>query len=106
MGTKMKITIRYADNDKKNLHKSLKITLPKSWVNGPTSKLLNQFVESYNASPLGQENTLQKEEMYLSLSNNGGPSLPSDGIVIKVISDRENIYILHGKSYTLAEIIA
>jgi len=102
----MKVTISYEDNDKKNLHKTLKITLPKSWVNGPTSKLLNQFVESYNASPLGHENTLLKEEMYLSLSNNGGPPLPSDGIVIKVISDRENIYILHGKSQTSAEIIA
>merc|ERR1712187_310273 len=55
---------------------------------------------------LGQENTLLKEEMYLSLCCDGQPSLPSDGTVINLISDRDNIYILHGKSLTTAEIIA
>lgn len=88
------------------IHKSLKITLPKLWLNGPTSKLLNQFVESYNASALGHENPLIKDEMHLSLFNNDGPFLPSDGIVVKLISDRGNIYIRHGKSQTSAEIIA
>ena len=47
----MKVFLHYEDHDDKSFHKSLKITLPKSWKTGPASNLLKQFVESYNNNP-------------------------------------------------------
>mmetsp|Transcript_48471 Transcript_48471/g.117279 ORF Transcript_48471/g.117279 Transcript_48471/m.117279 type:complete len:349 (-) Transcript_48471:200-1246(-) len=47
----MKVFLHYEDHDDKSFHKSLKITLPKSWKTGPSSNLLKQFVESYNSNP-------------------------------------------------------
>lgn len=113
----MKVFLRYEDNDDDSLHKTLKITLPKSWVSGPASRLLEQFVESYNAGAGGSANQLAVDDMHLSVrrSSNGGvdgggdttlQDLPSDGIVIETISDREDVYICHGPSRTLTEINA
>lgn len=110
----MKVFFYYEDNDDKSLHKTLKITLPKSWRNGPTSKLLNQFVESYNASEQGSRQTLVAEHLHLAtqvpieVGKEDSPvsfsMIPSDAIVIEVIEDREAVYIRHGQSKTKAEI--
>jgi hypothetical protein len=119
----MKVFLRYEDNDDDSLHKTLKITLPKSWVSGPTSRLLEQFVESYNAGAGG--NQLVIGSMHLSVrrssSSSGGGNngnnisassstslqdLPSDGIVMETISDREDVFVCHGPSRTMVEINA
>lgn len=120
----MKVFLRYEDSDDDSLHKTLKITLPKSWVSGPTSRLLEQFVESYNAGAGGGEqgqarNKLVVDNMHLSVrrSSNGGGNngiasstslqdIPSDGIVMETISDREDVFICHGPSRTVSEISA
>ena len=112
----MKVFLRYEDNEDESTHKTLKITLPKSWKSGPTSRLLEQFVESYNAGKEGQLNTLEVSTLHLSTrraatdgdadSANELKDLPSDGIVIETISDREDVYICHGPSRTSAEINA
>lgn len=114
----MKVFLRYEDNDDESTHKTLKITLPKSWKTGPTSRLLDQFVESYNAGKEGQTNTLDGSAMHLSIrrpvSANGSSSdddtvlkdLPSDGIVVELISDRDDVYVCHGSGRTSAEINA
>jgi hypothetical protein len=111
----MKVFLYYEDNDHKMLHKTLKITLPKSWKNGPTSKLLDQFVETYNASDLSKSLTLNADEMHLAhkvQSEKTGEeemkmiALASDAITIETIEDREAVYIVHGKSSTLAEVQA
>eukprot|EP01083_Nonionella_stella_P075438 205105_1 len=94
----MKVFLYYEDNDHKMLHKTLKITLPKSWKNGPTSKLLHQFVETYNASDLSKSLTLNADEMHLAhkvQSEKTGEeemkmiALASDAITIETIEDRE-----------------
>eukprot|EP00571_Detonula_confervacea_P010250 CAMPEP_0172298546 /NCGR_PEP_ID=MMETSP1058-20130122/1154_1 /TAXON_ID=83371 /ORGANISM="Detonula confervacea, Strain CCMP 353" /LENGTH=305 /DNA_ID=CAMNT_0013007825 /DNA_START=120 /DNA_END=1037 /DNA_ORIENTATION=- len=110
----MKVFLRYEDGDE-STHKTLKITLPKSWKSGPTSRLLEQFVESYNGGKEGQLNTLAIASLHLSTrrSTNSDDDtatelkeLPSDGIVVETISDREDVYICHGPSQTLKEIKA
>lgn len=108
----MKVLLHYEDNEESEKFKSLKITLPKSWKTGPTSKLLEQFVESYNASK-GQETNLLhqlvQDELHLALRNDKTKqleSLPSDAIVLDVIPDRADVYICHGKSQSLTEIQA
>jgi len=110
----MKVFLHYEDNKSKLLHKTLKITLPKSWKQGPTSKLLDFAVESYNASDLGKSNTLNASELHLSIKavSEGSSKddegtlvlLASDAVIIEVIDDRDAVYIVHGPTKTLAAI--
>ena len=65
----MKVLLHYEDNPDTELWKSLKITLPKSWKNGPTSKLLAQFVESYNGNEAFAANLLKEEELHCAISS-------------------------------------
>ena len=110
----MKVLLHYEDNDDSSLHKSLKITLPKSWKTGPTSKLLGQFVESYNGNEAFSSNQLQEDDLHLEIrqqqNNDNGKSslvaLASDDTVIDKIPDRADVYICHGPSQTLASIQA
>lgn len=113
----MKVFLRYEDNEDESVHKTLKITLPKSWKAGPNSRLLDQFVESYNAV---KETPLDATALHLAVrrpdtsNGNNGDSvddtatvlaeLASDGIVIETISDREDVYVCHGLSRTTADI--
>jgi hypothetical protein len=117
----MKVFIHYEDNTNSNLHKSLKITLPRKWLQGPTFKLLEFAIESYNASDLGKINPLTPSEMHLALKISSSSSssqnenqndndegiltpLASDAIIINVMDDRDAVYMVHGPSKTLEEI--
>jgi hypothetical protein len=110
----MKVFLHYEDNDKTDLHKSLKITLPKSWKTGPASNLLSQFVESYNVK-YQDTNPLQEEEMHLSqrVAKEGDTdsktemvNICSDAVVIEEMGDRADIYICHGSSETKEQVAA
>mmetsp|Transcript_52895 Transcript_52895/g.158337 ORF Transcript_52895/g.158337 Transcript_52895/m.158337 type:complete len:307 (-) Transcript_52895:169-1089(-) len=112
----MKVFLHYQDNDDSDLHKTLKITLPKSWKNGPTSKLLGQFVESYNGNEkFGSANPLDADQMHLAIREEASAAasaseshslvpLASDAITIETIPDRGDVHIAHGPSRTLKEI--
>jgi len=111
----MKVFLRYEDNEDDSTHKTLKITLPKKWKTGPTSRLLEQFVESYNEGKEGKINTLDVNSLHLSIRQTSNSNkdddtetelkdLPSDGIVAETIPDREDVYICHGASQTTKEI--
>ena len=102
--------LNYEDNDNPELHKSLKITLPKSWKTGPTSKLVAQFAETYNSNEtLGSANPLDENNLHLAIrkaDNNGRKhlvDLATDATVLDVIADRSDVYILHGPGKSLAE---
>jgi hypothetical protein len=106
----MKVLIHYEDNESSALHKSLKITLPKSWTNGPTSNLVAQLVESYN--PKFADNQLVEQEMHLCIRQQVGDGssgktelvpLCSNAIVVDVIPDRADVYVCHGPSETVEE---
>lgn len=113
----MKVLLHYQDNANEGFHKSLKITLPKSWKTGPASRILSQFVESYNASDISTDNKLDESKLhmvmdkddstassdYSSSSENMKP-IASDAIVINAIPDRSNLFIRHGPSQTLAQL--
>lgn len=106
----MKVFLHYEDNEDTELWKSLKITLPKSWKSGPTSKLVGQFAESYNASEaLGGRNPLDPDQLHLALRQHDGEKstmvpLASDAVVLDTIADRADVYILHGAAQTVAEV--
>jgi hypothetical protein len=72
--------LRYEDNDDESTHKTLKITLPKSWTRGPTSCLLGKFVESYNGGKEGKLTTLDVDTLHLAIrraADGGGNSDPT-----------------------------
>ncbi|KAG7352987.1 CHORD-domain containing protein [Nitzschia inconspicua] len=111
----MKVFLNYEDNENSDLHKSLKITLPKSWKTGPSSNLLEQFVESYNAK-FQDTNPLKVEEMHLTIRQQVPGStdstktelvpICSDAVVLEEIPDRGDVYICHGPSQTKADLQA
>lgn len=106
----MKVLLHYEDNDKTELHKSLRITLPKKWKTGPTALLLTQFVESYNENETFASNPLREEDLHLAIRQSGAdgaePLVPlaSDAINVDVIPDRSDVYIMHGPSQTVQQI--
>lgn len=110
----MKVFLRYEDNEDETKHKTLKITLPKSWKNGPSSRLLDQFVESYNGGVEGVSNPLESASIHLSLrrsSTDGDETttledVPSDGIISQIFADRDDVFVCHGPSRTTDEINA
>jgi CHORD len=108
----MKVLLHYEDNENTELWKSLKITLPKSWKNGPTSKLLGQFVESYNSNEaLGGVNPLKEDALHLVVRHHDDDKdkstlcpLASDATILDCIADRADVYIMHGPSQSLQDI--
>ena len=108
----MKVFLHYEDNENTELHKSLKITLPKSWKSGPVSNLATQFVESYNVK-FSETNQLVEKGIHLCIRQSIGQSdkttlvpLCSDDTVIDIIPDRGDVYICHGPSTTKEEKLA
>lgn len=106
----MKVILHYEDHSDSDLHKSLKITLPKSWKTGPTSKVLGQFVESYNGNDAyGGKNPLDLSGLHLETRRHDGETsiltpLASDAVVVECIPDRADVYVVHGPAKTLAEV--
>jgi len=106
----MKVILHYEEPDDSSLHKSLKITLPKSWKGGPTSKLLDQFVDSYNAIEElgGTRNPLESSLLHLACRKADGDksvlkALPSNAVILDCIPDRADVYVLSGASQTMQE---
>ena len=100
----MKVFLYYEDNANTELHKTLKITLPKSWKDGPSSKLLETFVESYNSNDaFGGRNPLDISQLHLAIKDKEGKltALASDAVILDVIPDRSDVYVCHGPSTTL-----
>ena len=108
----MKVFVNYQDNEDETKHKTLKITLPKSWRNGPTTRLLEFFIESYNSSAQGEHNPLNANEMHLELRvENDADStrttlktLSSDDVIVEHFQDRQDVFVMHGPARTREEI--
>jgi hypothetical protein len=108
----MKVFLHYEDNENTDFHKSLKLTLPKSWKAGPASNLLNQFVESYNTK-FHDTNPLDPSGVHLSIRQQVAGStdstktelvaICSDAPVLDEIPDRFDVYVCHGPSLTTAQ---
>jgi hypothetical protein len=105
----MKVLLHYEDNDNTDLHKSFKITLPKSWKTGHVNVLLGQFVETYNSNEVfASSNRLDQNKLHLALRHLDGEksklvALASDAVVLDVIPDRADLYVMHGPSQTVEE---
>ncbi len=45
----MKVFVRYEEGSETDKHKTLKLTIPKKWLDKSPTKVLDLFIESYNA---------------------------------------------------------
>lgn len=78
----------------------LKVTLPASWLDGPTSKLLTFFVDSYNKKfSDAPEKHLKVEDLYLHCC---GVDLKLEAIVNTCIQDYNDVLIMHKRKQTAA----
>jgi len=99
----MKVFLNYQDNVDETRHKTLKITLPKSWKSGTTNKLLVQFVESYNSN--NSDNLLDADLMHLEISHlESRKELASDDVIESVLEDRQDVFVMHGASKLRSEL--
>jgi hypothetical protein len=100
----MKVFLNYQDHAESSKHKTLKITLPKSWKAGPTSKLLDQFVESYNKGKAETDDDddakLDSEQLHFELKAGKirRVEIASDDVIAEVLEDRQDIFVMHGPS--------
>mmetsp|Transcript_7326 Transcript_7326/g.9655 ORF Transcript_7326/g.9655 Transcript_7326/m.9655 type:complete len:312 (-) Transcript_7326:185-1120(-) len=88
----MKVYVHYEEGENADLHKTLKLTLPKKWVQQSTEQVLDLFLGSYNKK--NPENQLEMGNVHLE--NSRGQKICRADIVADVMNDREDIYVRHG----------
>eukprot|EP00924_Labyrinthula_sp_SR-Ha-C_P008997 augustus_masked-scaffold_2-processed-gene-9.9-mRNA-1 protein AED:0.23 eAED:0.24 QI:0/-1/0/1/-1/1/1/0/587 len=88
----MKLTLRWEEGDE-SLHTTLKITLPKGWKDGPTSRVKETFVDGYNKK--FPQNKLDFSTVHLV--NPKGEQLADDDVVLKVLDPSDTVRVKYGK---------
>ncbi|CAM9101928.1 unnamed protein product [Heterosigma akashiwo] len=88
----MKVYVHYEEGSDESLHKTLKLTLPKKWADKETNKVLDLFLESYNAKNPG--NLLEMGSVHLE--NSRGQKMSGQDLVKDLMNDREDIHVRPG----------
>jgi hypothetical protein len=86
----MKVTLKYEENENKELHMTLRLTLPQKYINGQCREVVKLFVDHYNKKH--EENKLEMEVMHLKLV--GGDHLDAEERVRDVIAGGDELYLL------------
>lgn len=87
----MKILLRYEEPDDEDIHLTLRLTLPKKYVDGPTKNVCDLFVKQYN-NKHGTENPLEPDKFHLKLA--GGDHLYRDSVVKDHVSEGDELYVM------------
>lgn len=87
----MKILLRYEEHDDEDLHLTLRLTLPKKYVEGQTKNVCDLFVKQYN-NKHGATNTLDAEKFHLKVA--GGDHLARDFVMKDYVSDGDELYVM------------
>lgn len=87
----MKILLRYEEHDDDDLHLTLRLTLPKKYVDGPTKNVCDLFVKQYN-NKHGAANTLEAEKFHLKVA--GGDHLARDFVMKDYVSEGDELYVM------------
>ena len=91
----MKILVCYQDNVNKAFHKTIRITIPKTWNQCLVSNLTKQYVDAYNRV---FTNKLEVDDIHFAIylvDNVAYIPIPSDGIISNYIYDRMKVYVRH-----------
>ncbi|CAN0026779.1 unnamed protein product, partial [Chrysoparadoxa australica] len=87
-----KVYLHYEEGDDPELHMTLKLTLPKKWVDQSPVKVLDLFIESYNMRKPSHALDVAKH----CLRNGSGQILCVNDEIGLVIKDREDIHVQGG----------
>lgn len=91
----MKILVCYQDNVNKAFHKTIRITIPKTWNQCLVTNLIKQYVDAYNRV---FTNKLEIDDIHFAIylvDNVANIPIPSDGIISNYIYDRMKVYVRH-----------
>lgn len=95
----MKLSVRWEEGDE-SAHTQLKITLPKSWKEGPTLNLKQLFVEKHNSKHPNDKLDIQK----IHLLNPKGEQLADQDVVVKVLNPSDTVRVKPGAPPTLDQV--
>ena len=92
--------LHYAEGEDPDSHATIKLTLPKSWRNGPISQLKTVLVDDYNkknpSAPLtAADFHLETEQKQV---------LPMDGVVKQWLKKQQDLFLKPGKDETMAQL--
>lgn len=97
MAPAMKVTLKWEEGEDSAAHLSIKLTLPRKWKDGPTSKLKDTFVEQYNAKRGGAEGAgakLDASEVHFITAK--GLALSDADVVHKVMASGDHLRLKPG----------
>mmetsp|Transcript_139911 Transcript_139911/g.241717 ORF Transcript_139911/g.241717 Transcript_139911/m.241717 type:complete len:292 (+) Transcript_139911:54-929(+) len=86
----MKVTLKYEEGDDKDLHMTLRLTLPQKYVNGPTREVVKLFVDHYNKKHPADKLTM--EEFHIKVV--GGNHLEASAKVCDNMATGDECFLL------------
>lgn len=86
----MKVTLKYEETEDEALHMTLRLTLTKKYVSGPTKDVVRLFVDHYNKKHT--ENKIDTETLHLKIV--GGDHLEHQALVEDTLSNGNECYLL------------
>lgn len=86
----MKVTLKYEEGDEKELHMTLRLTLPQKYVNGPTRQVVSLFVDHYNKKHPADK--LTAEEFHIKIV--GGNHLEGSAKVCDTMANGDECFLL------------
>lgn len=89
----MPVTLRYEEHEDKQFHMTLRMTLPKKYMSGPTRDAVKLFVDHYNKKH--PEQPLDHEVLHLKVV--GGNHLEREARVEDFVANGDECYILGGE---------
>jgi len=87
----MKILLRYEEPDDEDIHLTLRLTLPKKYVDGPTKNVCDLFIKQYN-NKHGGANELDSQNFHLKVA--GGDHLSRDSVMKDYVSEGDELYVM------------
>jgi len=95
----MKITLRYEEADEKELHMTLRLTLPKKYQTGPSKDVVKLFADHYNKKHA--EHPLDAAVLHLKVV--GGNHLELGAKMEDFVASGDECYLLGGEVLTGSE---
>jgi len=89
----MKVTLRYEEAEDKDLHLTLRLTLPKKYQTGETKDVVKMFVDHYNKK--FSANPLDAEKLHLKVA--GGNHLQPTAVMEDFVASGDDCYVLGGE---------
>eukprot|EP00930_Biecheleria_cincta_P004191 TRINITY_DN105090_c0_g1_i1.p1 TRINITY_DN105090_c0_g1~~TRINITY_DN105090_c0_g1_i1.p1 ORF type:complete len:276 (-),score=63.78 TRINITY_DN105090_c0_g1_i1:41-868(-) len=86
----MKVTLKYEEPEKEELHMTLRLTLPQKYVSGTNKEVVKLFVDHYNKKH--PDNSISVDDLHLKIV--GGSHLDNEDRVKESLGSNDECYLL------------